>query len=408
MLKNRVFYSLLAIAILIFGFALSKMAIRTPSEVVTIYRTTTPDAKTTSSLDTETQAEQAPHHADAAPMDIESMESLVSGNKDFLEILRTLKGYYNKTWIQVMDPNLPSTHPFNVEARHKASLADFISGATPDELADPRFQKLIEIQLSEPYIDLINNGANSDELANFELSELEKLVGRDASHMRNPSQRYFRKYFPTGTHEDYEPEMRDRLTALIHKNGGYSSDVLSEFMADKQVGVWFYTRGLKYDSKRDIDKSVNVDWIRDVRGNALGLTEAESMDLDIEVPIPEGLPLSEFDTTNTESEQQTPAEDSILNVLKAVTDNPDTESQPTKPSLPEPPSIPSVEQLLATDAEVEVSLREHFSPQRFNNAILTLDQYGPEEGLRRIKRSDPEVAKHIERLIQPKPVQSRR
>lgn len=406
MLKNRVFYSLLAIAILIFGFALSKMATHTPSEVEIIYRTTTPDAKTTSSPNTETQAEQAPHHADAAPMDIESMESLVSGNKDFLEILRTLKGYYNKTWIQAMDPNLPSTHPFNVEARHKASLANFISGATPDELADPRFQKLIEIQLSEPYIDLINNGANSDELANFELSELEKLVGRDASHMRNPSQRYFRKFFPTGTHEDYEPEMRDRLTALIHKNGEYSSDVLSEFMADKKVGVWFYTRGLKYDSKRDIDKSVNVDWIRDVRGNALGLTEAESMDLDMEVPIPEGLPLSEFDTTNAESEQQIPAEDSILNVLKAVTDNPDTESQPTKPSLPEPPSIPPVEQLLATDAKVEVSLREHFSPQRFTKAISTLDQYGPEEGLRRIKKSDPEVGKHIERLIQPKQEQT--
>ena len=405
MLKNRVFYSLLAIAILIFGFALSKMATDTPSEVETIYLTTAPDAKTTSSPNTETQAEQAPHHADAVPMDIESMESLVSGNKDFLEILRTLKGYYNKTWIQAMDPNLPPTHPFNVEARHKASLANFISGATPGELADPRFQKAIEIQLSEPYIDLINNGANSDELANFLLGEFEKLAGRDGSHMRNPSQRYFRKFFPTGTHEDYEPEMRDRLTTLIHKNGGYSSDVLSEFMADKRVGVWFYTRGLKYDSKRDIDKSVNVDWIRDVRGNALGLTKAESMDLDVEVPISEGLTLSEFDTTNAESGQQTPAEDSILNVLKAVTDNPDTEAQPTKPSLPEPPSIPSVEQLLATDAEVEVSLREHFSPQRFNNAILTLDQYGPEEGLRRIKSSDPEVAKHIERLIQPKPEQ---
>ena len=401
MLKNRVFYSLLAIAILIFGFALSKMATRTPPEVRKIYRVTTPDAETSSSPNIEVQSESV---TDMTPMDIVGIENLIDGNKNFLEILKSLKGY-NKSWVEVMDPNLPRTHPFNVEARHKASLANFISGATPGELADPRFQKAIEIQLSEPYIDLINNGANSDELANFLLGEFEKLAGRDGSHMRNPSQRYFRKFFPTGTHEDYEPEMRDRLTALIHKNGGYSSDVLSEFMADKRVGVWFYTRGLKYDSKRDIDKSVNVDWIRDVRGNALGLTKAESMDLDVEVPISEGLTLSEFDTTNAESGQQTPAEDSILNVLKAVTDNPDTEAQPTKPSLPEPPSIPSVEQLLATDAEVEVSLREHFSPQRFNNAILTLDQYGPEEGLRRIKSSDPEVAKHIERLIQPKPEQ---
>lgn len=399
MLKNRVFYSLLALAILIFGFALSKMATDIPPTVKKIYRATTPDAKTPINLNAETQAEPA-SHTDTVPMDIDSIEGLVGGNKDFLEILKTLKGY-NKSWHEVMDPNLPGTHPFNVEARHKASLAGFISRATPDELVDPRFQKAIEIQLSQPYINLINNGANADELFNFQLGEFEKLAGRDGSHIRNPNQRYFRKYFPTGTHEDHEPEMRARLTTLIEKNGGYSSEVLSEFMQDRRAGVWFYTRGLKYDSKRDVDKSVNVDWIRDVRANAMGLTEAESMDMDVEMPIPDILPLSEFDTINAGSEQQVSPKKPILNILKSVTDNSDTQSQPTRPSLPEPSPTPSASHLLATDAEVEVSLREHFSPQRFNKAISTLDQYGPEEGLRRIKESDPEVGKHIERLIHP-------
>ncbi|MDE0011125.1 MAG: hypothetical protein OXU36_08255 [Candidatus Poribacteria bacterium] len=400
MLKNRVFYPLLAGAILIFGFALLKMAMHTPSEVKKIYHTTTPDAETFINPNTKTQGKPAPH-ADTAPMDINSIESLVGGNKDFLEILKSLKGY-NKSWSEVVDPNLPGTHPFNVEARHKASLANFISRATPDELADPRFQKAIEIQLSQPYINLVNNGANADELFNFQLGEFEKLMGRDGSHIRNPNQRYFRKYFPTGTHEDYEPEMRARLTTLIEKNGGYSSEILSEFMQDKRAGVWFYTRGLKYESKRDVDESVNVDWIRDVKANAMGLTKVEAIDMDVEVPIPEGLPLSEFDTTDAGSEQQPPSEDPILNVRKAVPDNPDTQSQPTKPSLPKPPTMPSASQLLATDAEVEVSLREYFSPRRFNKAISTLDQYGPEEGLRRIKESDPEVGKHIERFIRPK------
>ena len=34
--------------------------------------------------------------------------------------------------------------------------------------------------------------------------------------------------------------------------------------------------------------------------------------------------------------------------------------------------------------------------------MKTLNQHGPEEGLRRLKKSDPEVAKQVERLL-PKP-----
>ena len=402
MLKNRVFYPLLAITILILGFALSKMATRTPPEVRKIYRVTTPDAETSSSPNIEVQSESV---TDMTPMDIVGIENLIDGNKNFLEILKSLKGY-NKSWVEVMDPNLPRTHPFNVEARHKASFAKFINGSTPEQLADPTFQKIIEVHFSESYLNLLNGGANSDELSNFVIGELGKFTGTDVSDIRNPGQRYFRQYFPTGTHEDHEPEMRDRLTALIQKNGGYSSEVLSEFMRDKRAGIWYYTRGLKYDSQRDIDSSVNVDWVKEIRANTMGLTEAESMDLDVEVPIPNTLPLSEFDTTETTSTQQAPSENPVLNFLNAAKDDPDINSELTPPSsLPRPRPMPSASQLLATDAEVEVSLREHFSPQRFNNAILTLDQYGPEEGIRRIKRSDPEVAKHIERLIQPKPEQ---
>ena len=403
MLKNRVFYPLLAIAILIFGFALSKMATRTPSEVKKIYRVTTPDTETSSSPNVEAQSESA---TATTPMNIVSIEDLVEGNKNFLEILKSLKGY-NKSWVEVMDPNLPQTHPFNVEARHKASFARFINGSTPEQLADPTFQKIIEVHFSESYLNLLNGGANSDELSNFVIGELGKFTGTDVSHIRNPGQRYFRQYFPTGTHEDYEPEMRDRLTALIEKNGGYSGEVLSEFMQDKRAGIWYYTRGLKYDSQRDIDSKVNVDWVKEVRANALGLTKAESVDLDVEVPTLDTLPLSGFDATDTAPIQQAPLENPVSNFLKAVRDNPDIEPQLTPPSsLPRPRPMPSASQLLATDAEVEVSLREHFSPQRFTKAISTLDQYGPEEGLRRIKKSDPEVGKHIERLIQPKQEQT--
>ena len=55
---------------------------------------------------------------------------------------------------------------------------------------------------------------------------------------------------------------------------------------------------------------------------------------------------------------------------------------------------------LPTEADFEKVVRERFSPQRFNRALSTLNQYGPEEGLHRLKESDPELAGHIEKQLQ--------
>ena len=57
---------------------------------------------------------------------------------------------------------------------------------------------------------------------------------------------------------------------------------------------------------------------------------------------------------------------------------------------PEPPALP-------TDEELETTLKERFSKDRFDRAIDTLDRYGEEEGLRRLREDDPEVAEQIAR-----------
>ena len=65
---------------------------------------------------------------------------------------------------------------------------------------------------------------------------------------------------------------------------------------------------------------------------------------------------------------------------------------------------------MSTDPETEFSkqftnegfvteLREQFSPERLNTAMKLLNRYGPKEGLRRLKESDPEFAKQVERRI---------
>jgi len=62
------------------------------------------------------------------------------------------------------------------------------------------------------------------------------------------------------------------------------------------------------------------------------------------------------------------------------------------PESPKPSEFP-------TEKTVETTLRKHVSPERFNRALQVLNQYGPKDGLRRLKNSDPEIAKQIEPLL---------
>lgn len=55
-----------------------------------------------------------------------------------------------------------------------------------------------------------------------------------------------------------------------------------------------------------------------------------------------------------------------------------------------------------TTERIEATLIEQFNPEhlkRLSRAMETLNQYGPEEGLRRIKESDPEIAKQLENIL---------
>ena len=57
---------------------------------------------------------------------------------------------------------------------------------------------------------------------------------------------------------------------------------------------------------------------------------------------------------------------------------------------------------LPTEENLETTIRERFSPERFNRAMQTLNRHGPEEGLQKLKETDPELAQQVERLIKRK------
>ena len=66
----------------------------------------------------------------------------------------------------------------------------------------------------------------------------------------------------------------------------------------------------------------------------------------------------------------------------------DPEKIVTKAS-PDPPALPTAE-------EIETTLKERFSSERIYRAMDTLERYGEEEGLRRLRESDPEIARQME------------
>ena len=55
-------------------------------------------------------------------------------------------------------------------------------------------------------------------------------------------------------------------------------------------------------------------------------------------------------------------------------------SQPRDIPTPQRPDLPS---------DMEASLKAQFPSERFERAMDTLEQYGPEEGLRRLKEKRP-------------------
>ncbi len=84
----------------------------------------------------------------------------------------------------------------------------------------------------------------------------------------------------------------------------------------------------------------------------------------------------------------------------------DTESYEfDKPNLPQ--SVADLEKQLTpelpTTESIETQLKEQLSPERFSKAQQLIDEYGTEEGLRRLRESDPDAARRFERERRPPP-----
>ena len=171
--------------------------------------------------------------------------------------------------------------------------------------------------------------------------------------------------------------------------------MFATFLKDKRAFAWHQAHFGADFMLSDPDINPGFDWFKEVKTEAL-----QAIDTPVPNPVLEDYtPDPQMETLRVDTSTDTNAAQELLeqessNIIK------DSESVETPGTVGvELPQVHSVLEL-PTNESLEKSLRDSFSPTRFNKAIEILNRYGPKEGLRRLKESDPKIATRLEHLIQ--------
>ena len=212
------------------------------------------------------------------------------------------------------------------------------------------------------------------------------------------------EHFPGETAEALEPGMRQELSGIYAESGIEFEQALQDFVSKEQNIAWvteYFEGDFLEFGKWAVDVSENpVSFSSDnpsVVGNEAPQVPQNSENfLSTEGGFPE-VPTLFNEAAN--EEPLPPSQDPVStleNMETLIKSDPELEDEFLKQLES---SLPVASKLL-TVVDFERDLRERFSPQRLNTALQTLNRYGPEEGLRRLQTSDPEIATQLKHLIQ--------
>ena len=268
-----------------------------------------------------------------------------------------------------------------------------------EQLASPEMQRILKILESpagQAFLESDPNGL-SDTLAFFE--------SQGVKVNRNMFTERYREVFPTGEPEEFEDEIRQRLVEMVgsaevepgnREDLNRFTDLVTEFLRDKRNHAWvsgrfqgnnqafgkWVVQNLRNPVAAPIEQTPET-----VVGENTFEIRAEARELPTDARDPAALPIdaAKLPPESPAPEKALPTtEPEMLEPLTAR--QLETEVEKLTPELP-------------TEAQLEASLREQFNPERYQKAMSTLKRYGPEEGLRRLKTDDPEIAKQIEPLL---------
>lgn len=300
--------------------------------------------------------------------------------------------------------NLPQPRTVLLETSEtgEAKIMDkFRAFLSEEQLAAPEAQRILKILESpegQAFLKSKRNGL-ADTLAFFE--------SQGVKVNRNIFTERYRSVFPTEEPEEFEHEMRERLVEMIDsaevdpKNRAELNrftDLVTEFLQDERNYAWVSGR---FQGNNDAFGKWVVQIIRNPVPSPLEQTpETVVSESDPTFGIPtdaEGTATPPTDDAKLSSEPpaSVPASEKAL---------PTTETEILEPVTARQLEIEAEKLIpeLPTEAQFAKLLGEQFNPERYQKAMSTLNRYGPEEGLRRLKSDDPEIAKRIEPMLKRK------
>ena len=340
-------------------------------------------------------------------------------------------------------------------SRRAKSIAFTKSLFSEAQLANPEVRQFYELLVSEEFLAFTATPRTLEERFEF-------LADRGADLPRNLNMLLFRESFPTGEPADFEPEMRQKLLNMLQEAGiGGPEEVPAEILAmranrdlmteltpvaalleeyGQEEGLrqlyasdpalargveWGLQQERAHKKKRAVIRAFwdeerhfhwkmgyfkgqfageegSSAWVDEVLASLSPAAPAVPMFVEpTEVASPPknegqvetGVP--DISTTPREKQHLPHSDSPIVREGETQSTSPAAAPEQGKHLMSSTPTTS-----LPADADFETVLRERFSPARLNRAVETLNRYGPEEGVRRLKASDPELAVQVERLLQ--------
>ena len=287
----------------------------------------------------------------------------------------------------------------------------------PPEAADvseaPATQnRMVRVLKSEPMRQLVKEstteGKMPEQLTSFSKFK-EYLVAQGMTEYKdidftNHYLKIFQKYFPGKVPSDVDTEMKAQLIAHI-QNRGYEAG-RKAFREVPENAVWLAAR---FDPTLDMGQALGQ-WTEYVLADDFGdktITEqidgSDPRQATVNSPTPK-----DTDDPTRLTQTQPPVEFSLDDLDPVETREKNVPENVLPADIAEAESTLAeaestfIKWLNAQDFETLLSEEigaARFTQQQLNTALEIINRYGPEEGLRRIKESDPTVATHLERFI---------
>ncbi len=286
----------------------------------------------------------------------------------------------------------------------------FRSHLSEEQLANPHFQKVLEVMDSPEYADLPSSPS---------IHEWKDLLESKGVPVTRGNPGFFTEHPPFMNLEDYEPIARLRIAKsfLAQEPVDMTDPEAASNLRTKVLSVlndaegsgfrWYLERfgddwGEAFRVHEGMENNPAVIWMTDIQQNAASIVQAAeqtqraalnastpSWDMSVVMESPS----VSSDATTGESPSISPPATDALDRSAIPKPEADAAATPAQ-GLTDAPQTPTN---FSTVEGLEASLKEQFSSERFDRAMSTLERYGPEEGLRRLRESDPEIAKQVEK-----------